>query len=256
MPWTFAHPAAVLPLRRLCPRWLSWPALVLGAMSPDLSYYIGLHAALRSYCHTVEGVLSLCLPASLLLLAALWRFSRPLTVLLTEPHRRLARAALQQPAHATPRALLTAVLSVLIGAGTHLLWDGLTHADHRGASLWPELNATVLTALDRPLQHTQPLQHLSTLAGSAVLALAYRRACKRQPAAAPQPLDRQRRRWLAGCAGLAALVGLGAAWALTPPDLAGYNYRLLARSVAWATSCGITLYAVASALWWRWHGEA
>ncbi|MFX7840593.1 DUF4184 family protein, partial [Acinetobacter baumannii] len=29
MPWTFAHPAAMLPLRRLCPRWLSWPALVL-----------------------------------------------------------------------------------------------------------------------------------------------------------------------------------------------------------------------------------
>ncbi|WP_163614767.1 hypothetical protein, partial [Klebsiella pneumoniae] len=85
---------------------------------------------------------------------------------------------------------------------------------------------------------------------------AYRRACRRQPAAAPQPLDRQRRRWLAGCAGLAVLVGLGAAWALTPPDLAGYNYRLLARSVAWATSCGITLYAVASALWWRRHGEA
>ena len=29
MPWTLAHPAAILPLRRFAPRWLSLPALIL-----------------------------------------------------------------------------------------------------------------------------------------------------------------------------------------------------------------------------------
>lgn len=255
MPWTFAHPAAVLPLRRLCPRWLCWPGLVLGAMSPDLSYYIGLHGALRAYCHTVEGVLTLCLPASLLLLAALWRFSRPLTVLLTEPHQHLLRAALQPPQGPATRAWALAVLSVLVGAGTHLLWDGVTHADHFGPAMWPELRATVATALDRPFRGTHLLQHLSTVMGTIVLVLAYRQACRRVPRGERRPHDGQRRAVLALCAGLALAVGSGAAWALTPPELPGYSSRLLVRSVVWATSCGVTVYALASALWWRWRGD-
>ena len=57
MPWTFAHPAAILPLRSLCPRWLSFPALILGAMAPDISYYVGMHGQWRTFCHTPEGIL-------------------------------------------------------------------------------------------------------------------------------------------------------------------------------------------------------
>ena len=42
MPWTFAHPAAVLPLRRFSgPGLLSFAALVIGSTSPDFLYYIG-----------------------------------------------------------------------------------------------------------------------------------------------------------------------------------------------------------------------
>jgi len=45
MPFPVAHPAAVLPLRRYCPRYLSFPALVVGSLSPDLGYLFGhLHA--------------------------------------------------------------------------------------------------------------------------------------------------------------------------------------------------------------------
>ena len=39
MPWTFAHPAAILPLRRFCPAPLDFSALVIGSMVPDLGYY-------------------------------------------------------------------------------------------------------------------------------------------------------------------------------------------------------------------------
>jgi Domain of unknown function (DUF4184) len=40
MPWTLAHPAAVLPLRPLCPHRLSFGALVVGSVSPDIGYYV------------------------------------------------------------------------------------------------------------------------------------------------------------------------------------------------------------------------
>jgi hypothetical protein len=41
MPFPVAHLAAVLPLRRYCPRYLSFPALVVGSLSPDLGYLFG-----------------------------------------------------------------------------------------------------------------------------------------------------------------------------------------------------------------------
>jgi WD40 repeat protein len=36
MPWTFAHPAAVLPLRKFCADRLSFAGLVVGSVSPDI----------------------------------------------------------------------------------------------------------------------------------------------------------------------------------------------------------------------------
>src|SRR5437762_2617545 len=41
MPFPLAHPAAVLPLRRYCPRFLSFPALVIGSIAPDFGYCFG-----------------------------------------------------------------------------------------------------------------------------------------------------------------------------------------------------------------------
>ena len=38
MPFPLAHPAAVLPFRRYCSRWLNFPALVIGSLVPDLGY--------------------------------------------------------------------------------------------------------------------------------------------------------------------------------------------------------------------------
>ncbi|HEY0957044.1 MAG TPA: DUF4184 family protein, partial [Roseateles sp.] len=187
MPWTFAHPAAILPLRRLCPRWLSLPALILGAMAPDMSYYVGMHGKWRAFCHTPEGILSACLPVCLLLLALLLRFALPLTVLLPEPHRGLVRSQLQPPSRPAWQTLAVVVLSVLIGAATHLLWDSFTHEGRWGAELLPELEEPLLYALDRQFQLTHLLQHLSTAVGVTALAVVYGRALRRLPPAPTAP---------------------------------------------------------------------
>ena len=73
MPWTLAHPAAVLPFRRFSGAGrLSFGALVIGSMSPDFVYYIG-RFDLGNFTHSPLGVLVTCLPAGLLVLAlALW----------------------------------------------------------------------------------------------------------------------------------------------------------------------------------------
>ncbi|HEY8877689.1 MAG TPA: DUF4184 family protein [Roseateles sp.] len=255
MPWTFAHPAAILPLRSLCPRWLSFPALILGAMAPDLSYYVGMHGKWRAFCHTPEGVLTVCLPVCLLMLALLLRFAGPLTVLLTEPHRALVRSHLQPMPHPAWRALAMAVLSVLIGAATHLAWDSFTHEGRWGAELLPELEEPLLDALDRQFLGTHLLQHLSTAVGVVALALAYRHTLRGRTPAAPQPLDARRRRLLWACLAAACAVGATSAYVLTAATLPAYTSHLVVRTVVWSTSCFATLFILGSLVWWRRRGD-
>ena len=256
MPWTFAHPAAILPLRSLCPRWLSLPALILGAMAPDISYYVGMHGRWRTFCHTPEGILTACLPVCLLLLALLLRFARPLTVLLTEPHRGLVRAQLQPLPHPLWRGVAVAALSVLIGATTHVVWDSFTHGGRWGAELLPDLDEPLLEAMDRQFQLTHLLQHLSTAVGVAALAVVYRRKLRSQPRALPAPRDAQRRRLLLACLATAGAVGAASAWVLTPDTMPAYLSHRLVRTVVWSTSCFAALFVIASAAWWRRRGDA
>jgi hypothetical protein len=64
VPFTLAHPAAVLPLRRYR---LPLSALVIGIMAPDFEYFLGL-AQLGRSAHTFPGILTLSLPAALVAL--------------------------------------------------------------------------------------------------------------------------------------------------------------------------------------------
>lgn len=182
MPWTFAHPAAVLPLRRFCPRWLNWPALVIGSLVPDLGYY--LHALdLSRLMHRFPDGLAACVLAGLILLVPFYALRRPMCQLLPQPHRGALLALIAaRPAFSflSLAALMSMMLSLAIGAVTHMAWDGLTH---RGG--WAVMRAL---ALQEPLFFLwgtgvpayQALQHLSTLIGVVALAWVYARWLKRE----------------------------------------------------------------------------
>jgi predicted Co/Zn/Cd cation transporter (cation efflux family) len=85
------------------------------------------------------------------------------------------------------------------------------------------------------------------------LAWSYRRATRRQPPIARVALDAPRRRLLMTCLATAFVVGATAAWLLTPEAIAS---RRFVRSLVWCTSSFAALYAIASAAWWRRHGDA
>ncbi len=75
MPWTFAHPAAVLPLRPL--KRLSFGALVVGSIAPDIGYYLGRFDLAAAALFVVRYVVSCTTVFAVALSAAsLWVVAR------------------------------------------------------------------------------------------------------------------------------------------------------------------------------------
>ncbi len=125
MPFPLAHPAAVLPLRRWCPRRLSLAALVIGSLTPDLGYlFEGSHAAAWSHSFWTGGP-GFCLPAGWILFWMLRGLQRLMFGMLPSKSGQMLQPMFDQP---TPPWFVL-LISLLIGAWTHILLDSFTHAD-------------------------------------------------------------------------------------------------------------------------------
>lgn len=259
MPWTFAHPAAVLPLRSACPRWLSFPGLLVGSITPDVGYYFGL-LSLAGFAHTPLGLIIFCLPVGLAILAALTCFAGPLTILLPVPHRSLVRCTLQEPKRTATALVAIATLSVLIGAATHVVWDAFTHANRWGVTHVPILNLNILVAGVRQIRLFNVLQHASTALGLITMAVLYWRAIRAWREAPTQAItqmqDKQRKRLLLACIVLSVLLGMLIASSLTSFTEPAYLSRVVVRTVVWSTVCFVSLFVACSFTWWYWRGDA
>lgn len=149
MPFTLAHPAAILPLARtpLVPS-----ALVAGALAPDLPYYLSLRWLGGDYnltlTHTASSLLWLDpLIALALLVGFHLLLKQPLLALL--PERAAARAwpAAQGFAWRSAPAAVWIALSVIVGASTHLAWDALGEAAGSAVSQRVDLAGTAVGSL-------------------------------------------------------------------------------------------------------------
>ena len=172
MPWTISHIAAVLPLRRSGAKPLSFAALALGACSPDFAYYIG-QFKWAELAHTPLGILFLCLPCCLLLLALLQLFQHELASLLPTRALRGALHARQAPSLRSWRNLAAFSIAIVLGAATHIVWDAFTHK-----TAWPVANSALLqtpfVVAGQTVGLYNLLQHASTLIGAVILLLVYR----------------------------------------------------------------------------------
>src|SRR6266478_4359327 len=116
MPFPLAHPAAVLPLRRYCPRFFSFPALVLGSITPDLGYFFG-KSSVDEFSHRLLGSVVFCLPIGLILLGLFYMLRSAVVGILPVRYQRVFQPLCQRP----PGSLFVNVLSLLLGAWTHLV---------------------------------------------------------------------------------------------------------------------------------------
>lgn len=236
MPFTLAHPAAVMPLRRI--RYLPTIALVIGSLLPDLPYYLPSRVHTQAWLdlHSLSGSAVIGIPLGMLILAAVVFLRRELTALMPERAKWVAMREAETLVN-RPVNWLLAVPALLIGSWTHILWDGFTHGGTWITRRVDALNAPVnlFDLYTGPLSHA--LQYVSSIVGLLIIACWYRLAV----GAAPPHLDvarnrPHRRRVLSGVTVAALVIGtLHALRGVQVTEARVYFviYLLLTRTVAW-----------------------
>ena len=170
MPFPLAHPAAVLPLRRYCPRWLSFPALVAGSLAPDAGYLCG-PLGLEDFSHRFAGSFGFSLPVGMVMLGMFYGLRGAVVKRLPERDRRVLLPLCRQPVG----SLVVLVASVLVGAWTHLFLDSFTHQNGWLALQLPILRMPIVSMGNRTLKVCHVLWYLCSFAGIAWLCFVYLR---------------------------------------------------------------------------------
>ena len=167
MPFTFAHPAIVLPLARLPKKYISLTGLVAGSIAPDFEYFIRMKPV-SHYSHTLPGIILFNIPAAIIISFTFHYFVKN-QLIDHLPLRLYSRFHHYKSSNWTSyfkKYFLPFLFSVAIGSFSHILWDSFTHETGFFVRLFPFLNAKVSHF---PLFRL--IQHGSTIAGFAFIGL-------------------------------------------------------------------------------------
>lgn len=168
MPFTFSHPAAVLPATYLPKRYYSLTGLIIGSMTPDFEYFMRLSVK-SLYSHTWAGLFWFDLPLGLLAAFVFHDVIRdPLYFNTPLFQRRLLPFTTFRWNLYFRKNWMVVLLSILVGGATHILWDSLTHRNR----LIPALN-TIYIINGNPLTVFEMLQRFSTVLGGAIVLYAF-----------------------------------------------------------------------------------
>src|SRR6185437_11609588 len=172
MPFTFAHPAAVLPLRRF--KTLHIAALMVGSITPDLPYYVpARYGRIMVESHSAFGAIWPDIPIGLVTLLVGFLLRRPLTLLMSPRARALCLQSMER-FRERPADWLWAPLAIYIGVWAHILWDAVTHDNGAIVKRVSALSAPI-TIGDYTGTLCHVLQYVSSVAGLLILAIWYLR---------------------------------------------------------------------------------
>jgi len=167
MPIPLAHPSVVLPLRRYCTRWLSFPALVIGTLAPDAGYLFD-DPGLGGLWHEFFGSLAFGIPVGVLGLAVLYGLRKQVVAMLPETQRKI-----YEPLCRRPMAPLWVVgISLLIGIWSHVTWDAFVHVDGWITEHMEFLRIPVIRYAGRTARVSHVLWYGSSFAGVVAVFLA------------------------------------------------------------------------------------
>ena len=173
MPFTFSHPAIVLPLTKYSGRHISLTGLIIGSLTPDFEYFFRMKIE-SNFSHTIGGLLYFDLPVGLLLAFLFHNLIRdslydnlPLTF-----RNRLDVFKAFNWNDYFRQSYLAVIISVLVGATSHLFWDSFTHIHGYSVHTFSALRET-LNIAGHDIPFYKLLQHFSTLIGGLFIAFSF-----------------------------------------------------------------------------------
>lgn len=184
MPFTFAHPAIVLPLAKVPGKYLSLRALIIGSMVPDFEYFFRLKI-FSSHSHHISGLFYFDLPVGLLLYFLFVQLVRvPLIIHLPPNLRERFNYSFRE------KNLIIVIISVFAGALSHLFWDSFTHATGYFVEHLPFFQKEILIS-NGGVPMYKIFQHGSTIIGLLVIIF----SISRMPRQATDHLTRHEYYW-------------------------------------------------------------
>lgn len=128
MPFTFSHPAIVLPFFKN--KNLSATALIVGSISPDLEYFFRMKMQ-SEISHTLLGIFLIDFPLGFIVIFAFHTIiKKPLIANL--PYFFQSRMQLLKDSNWIgyfKNNILVVLLSFFLGTLSHIFWDSMTHWD-------------------------------------------------------------------------------------------------------------------------------
>ncbi len=169
MPFTFSHPALVLPANRLSRQLYSMTGLIIGSMTPDFEYFIRMNDE-SIFSHSLRGLFYFDLPLGLALCFVFHDIVRDelITNLSSGLQERFnVLKNFDWNAHFR-KTWPVVLLSIIIGAASHIIWDSFTHRNGYFIFKFPFLKTRIhLLGIRIPIYNL--LQHISSVVGLVVV---------------------------------------------------------------------------------------
>jgi hypothetical protein len=168
MPFTLSHTVAVIPLQKVLGKTAALSPLIIGSMTPDVAYLTPYLVHQRMDSHSLLGVYLFCIPMGLTLYYLYHLLMAPVIVsILPRSFQQHLSADLfiGRLPNISSHVLL---LSLIIGALTHVAWDFVTHQS--GLPQYIHWMNSPLASIDGyNIMPYRVLQHLSSLLGLGLL---------------------------------------------------------------------------------------
>jgi Domain of unknown function (DUF4184) len=165
MPFTFSHPAIVLPFVFLPRKWFSLTGLVVGSLTPDFEYFLRMKVV-SLYSHTLGGLFWFDIPLGILIAFTFHNIVRDsfFENLPSFLQSRLVKYKNFDWNNYFKKNWIVVIISILIGSFSHIFWDGFTHSHGYFVEIIPDLrNIETFFSIQIPV--FKILQHSSSLVG-------------------------------------------------------------------------------------------
>ncbi|QXM07012.1 DUF4184 family protein [Crassaminicella indica] len=171
MPFTFSHPAIVIPIKNKLGKYFDFTALVLGSMAPDFEYFLRFKP-MGTIGHTIGGFFYFNLPLCFII-AYIFHYivKKPFIFNLPKPiDGWFYHIAVNSWSIKSVKGFFVFVYSAIIGMFSHVLWDGFTHDGGMFVNRIPLLRKYIYF-INNQIPMYKFFQHGSTLIGFMIIFL-------------------------------------------------------------------------------------